>query len=311
MHSSTTGRILVVLAGLMLVACGKSKVESSKTKKTELVSQPSRKAPSVVQTSAASPASNKPAEPAPAPELVAPKELRILVSASANGAVQPTVTAGWPVVVEVQLMLKPDGGASLTLANPKGPWSDAVTLECIGSDGNNHASLFASAYASEKSIELTPTRSGLLVWVLDSVDLKTLPEGTYQIRAKVDERKLGGSIAAGLVSRPIVVTVGSGTATVSAGMAQRKCLAMMKAAAWKHDLPKSLAIASAYLGDHPKDVPVLFVQGKILRAAGKKPEALASFAAALKAAGENKNPMAENFALERALVDLEKEMAAK
>jgi hypothetical protein len=150
-----------------------------------------------------------------------------------------------------------------------------------------------------------------MVWILDSVDPGSLPEGSYQIRAVLDEKKLGGALPAGLASSPIVVVVAPSPATPSPGAAQRKCLAIMSASAWKSDAAKALATAAAYLAEHPKDVAVLFLQGKIQRSQGRKLEALASFEAALMAAEENKEAMAENFAIQRVIGDLQRELAAK
>jgi hypothetical protein len=247
--------------------------------------------------------------PQPVPAPPAQRKSPIVVSASANSSVQAVVAAGWPVVVEVMLLLKPDAGASLTLANSAGPWSDALKLECTGPDGADRSALFSPAYASERSIELTHERSGLMVWILDAVDPGSMPEGTYQIRAVVDEKKIGGTLPPGLVSSRVVVTVAPSPATPSPGAAQRKCLAMMNASAWKRGTAQALATAASYLTEHPKDVAVLFLQGKIQRAEGRKVEALASFEAALMAAEEHKEPMGENFAILEVVEDLQRELA--
>ena len=61
--------------------------------------------------------------------------------------------------------------------------------------------------------------------------------------------------------------------------------------------------------EHPQDVAVLFLQGKIQRAGGRKVEALASFEAALMAAEEHKEPMGENFAIMEVVEDLRRELA--
>jgi hypothetical protein len=288
---------LIALVGLVLVGCGKTDGSKAKEQKP-LTSQPAQVSAPALSTAAAQ-------------EIKTPRESPILVMASANGSVRPTVTAGWPVVIEVRLLLKPDAGASLNLSHSAGAWSDALTLECIGPDGTNRAALFSPAYKSGKSIELTRARSGMMVWVLDAVVPGSLPEGPHQIRVILDEKKLGADLPAGLASRPIVVIVAPDSATPLPGADQRKCVAMMTASTWKNDPAKALATANTYLANHPKDVAVLLMQGKVQRSQGKKVEALASFQAAFTAAEENKEPMGENFAIQRVIGDLQRELASK
>jgi hypothetical protein len=228
----------------------------------------------------------------------------ILLMASANDSVRPTVSAGWPIVVEVRVLLKPESVNSLTLANAAGPWSDALRLECTDANNADRSSLFLPAYASEMNIELTRERSGLMVWILDAVDLRTLPLGPCRIRAVLDEKKVGGVVPAGLSSIPIAVTVASESANSSSGAAQKKCLAIMNAARWKQDTAQAYAAAEAHLATHPQDVAVLFLRGQIQRAHGQKAEA------PLSAANEN-NPRAENFAIETVIRQLHRELSAR
>ena len=54
----------------------------------------------------------------------------------------------------------------------------------------------------------------------------SFPEGTYEIRASLDGKKLGGAVPSRLTSNPVAVVVAPSAATASRGAAQRKCLAI-------------------------------------------------------------------------------------
>lgn len=230
-----------------------------------------------------------------------------MVTASANSRAREEVHPGWPVVVEAVIQLRPDASGPVTLTGSSGPWSDAFRLECQGQGGADRASLFVPAFASEKSIELTRERSGVVVWILDAVDLESLPEGKYEIRAAVDEKKLAGAVPAGLRSNRVELIVTAKAPAASPGGAQRKCRALMSAAIWKDDFAGALAIADAHLASNPKDVAVLLLKGEVLRSQGKNVEALASFEAALAAADKE----GESFAIEEAIAELRREPRAK
>jgi hypothetical protein len=245
------------------------------------------------------------APPAPAPALPpAHGESPLDILASANGSVEPRVTTDFPIVVEVDIFLKRSAGASLTLSNPSGPWSDAIKLECKGPDDADWASLFSPVFVTTPKIELTPERPGKLVWILDGAGASALPEGTWTIRAVVDESRTGGALPAGLASSPVTVIVTPAPTGLTPGAAQRKCLAVMNAATWKKDAERALEAANAHLAKSPEDVAVLFQKGQVLRAQGKRDEALAAFEASLQSARKSKDPMAENFAIERAIREL-------
>ena len=85
----------------------------------------------------------------------------------------------------------------------------------------------------------------------------------------------------------------------------------MTACTWRADTARALAVAGAHLADNPKDIPVLFMKGQVQRSQGKKVEALASFEDALRAAEESKEELGENFAIQEAIGDLERELARK
>ncbi|HZE99279.1 MAG TPA: hypothetical protein VE981_19905 [Planctomycetota bacterium] len=287
--SIPAGVLRTLLAGLLLSGCGKS-------------GDSAEKSPAPVSSAAPTTLPALPAPPAPSP---------VLLSISANQSIETTVSAGWPVVIDAKLMLKPRAGASLTLSNASGPWSDALSIECSGPGGALRSPPFKPAYASEKGIELTAARSGLMVWVLDSVEPSTLPEGSYRIRVVVDEKKLGGSLPGGVASNTVSLVVAPAPANPSRGAAQRKCLARMSASAWANDPAKALATAGAYLAEHPKDVAVLLQQGNLQRSQGMKAEALSSYEAALKVAEEHREPMGENFGILELIADLRNELKPK
>ncbi|MEK7469099.1 MAG: hypothetical protein AAB074_17130 [Planctomycetota bacterium] len=243
------------------------------------------------------------------PKVPAASPLDIL--ASANGSVECTAPADGPVVVQVDIFLKRSAGDSLTLTNPSGPWSEAFTLECRGPGDADKASLFSAASTTKGSIELTRARSGTLAWILDGAGASVLPAGTWTLRVVVDAKKLGNAVPDGLASSPVTLTVVAPAAASTPVAAQRRCLAVMNAAGWKKDTARALAAADAYLAKEPEDVAVLFLKGQVLRSTGKKVEALAAFEAALGAANRNKNPLAENFAIERAVADLRREVDGK
>ena len=139
------------------------------------------------------------------------------------------VSTDWPVVVELQVFLKPGAGDALTLAGRGGPWSDAVRLECTGRGAADRSALFLPAFTSNRTIELTRQRSGLKVWVAGGPDRTTLPEGTWQIRAVLDGPKLGDPAAGEVASNTVEVSVKPAGSLISRGDARRKCLATMKA----------------------------------------------------------------------------------
>ena len=232
-----------------------------------------------------------------------PPESPVVCLATANGAVRTEVFADWPVVVEVHVLLKP-GSSAITLASPSGPWTDALTLECRDADGVDKSSLFARAFPANTSIDLTHERSGVMVWILAGAAPSALREGVWQIRAVLDEKKLGGVLPPGITSSRVEVVVAPAARALTPRAAQRKCLAVMTAAAWENNLEKALAAADVHLASNAEDVAVLFMKGQILNAQGKKELALASFEASRRAANVNPEKMAENFAIDEAILEL-------
>jgi len=275
---------LLVAAAALLVGCGSG--DDSTAKKPE---------PAPPATTATA------SRPAKAP----PVELYI----SANHSVRPVVSPGWPIVVQVRVVLAPGAGDALALSNPAGTWADALKLECVGPGNVDRSALFSPVVKANKAIALTRERSGLMVWVLDGAAPQSLPEGTWQMRAVLDEKKLGNAVGGGVRSNAISVVVVASPAVLTPRAAQRKCLATMTALAWKGDAAQALAAATAHLTNNPEDVAVLFMKGQVLRSQGKKAEAMASFEAALAAAIKDAEKMSENFAIEEAIGGLQREMA--
>lgn len=229
----------------------------------------------------------------------------VAIGASANSRCEAEVTAGWPVVVEAVIQRNPEAAGALRLTGATGAWSDAFRLECRGPGGIDRSSLFVSAFASESSIELTSDRSGVVVWILDSVDLDSLPKGEYRIQVTVVPGKLVDDSFAGLRSNAVELTVSADSSGVGAGVSQRRCLARMSAAIWKDDFVRAVATADAHLATNPKDVAVLFRKGEALRLLGKKAAALVSFERALAAAD---HAAGENHAIELAVSELRREL---
>lgn len=230
----------------------------------------------------------KPAVVAPAGVPPPPQEKPILLLASANDSVRPTLPAGCPIVFQVRVFLKP-GAAPLTLSTPGGRWADALKAECRGPGGIDRSSDLVPCFASNAAIELTGERAGMMVWVLKGAPLA---EGAWKLRAALD----------GISSPVVEVAVRPATPAD----AQQTCLAVLNAAAWENDLPKGLAAAAAHLAARPNDVPVLFMKGRLLQSQGKKSDALAAFRTSLKAAGKG-----ETAEIEQAIAELQEDASQK
>ena len=229
----------------------------------------------------------------------------VALGASANSRREAEVAADWPVVVEAVIQRTPEASGAVRLTGVTDSWSDAFRLECRGPGGIDRSSLFGAALASEKSIDLTSERSGVVVWILDSVDLETLPKGEYRIQVSLVPGKLIDAALAGLRSNAVELTVSADASSVGAGVSQRRCLARMSAAIWKDDFVRAVATADAHLATNPKDVAVWFRRGEVLRRLGKKADALASFERALAAAA---HAVGENHAIELAVIELRREL---
>jgi hypothetical protein len=224
---------------------------------------------------------------------------------------QSAVAEGWAVVIEAEIFLKPEAGTALTLANPAGAWSEALKLACLGGDGTDHSALFVPAYLSKSSIELTSERSAKAVWIIETVDPKTLPEGRYEIQVTLDASKLGTTTLVNLRSPAVELVVGPGAAIPSTGAVQQKCLAAMSAALWKNNPATALELAASHLEKYPEDVAVRFKKGRTQRSQGQYSEALTSFGIALKAAQGRPELAADAFVVRQAIEDLQQHMAKK
>jgi hypothetical protein len=276
----------VLLGAVLLGGCGKGEQPAGEKPTTKV--RPGAPLPGVAETMT-------PAKPSP---------LMLVISVNDRNAA--VVAKDWPVVVQVEVFLKEEAGAKWVLGNGAAAWADAVRLEVVGPGGADGAPLFAAASASKKTIELTRELSGLKVWTCAA---GTLAEGKWRVRAVVDERKLGGTLPAGMRSTEAVLTVVAVPAALTPRGAQQKCLAQMQALVWKDEAKKALEVGAGHLAMFPEDVPVLFLKGQLLRGQGKKADALAAFRAALKAANRKAGKMGENFALDQAIEELKKEIA--
>jgi hypothetical protein len=234
----------------------------------------------------------------------AKSESPVLLLISANRRMQSVVAEGWAVVVEAEIFLKPEAGTSLTITNPAGAWSDALKLTCSGQDGADHSVLFVPAYVSKSSIELTSERSAKAVWIIEAVDRRKLPEGTYEIRAALDSSKLGTSTLVDLRSPAVELVVAPEAAIQSPGAGQQKCLVAVSAALWKNNPTKALELAASHLAMYPGDVAVRFKEGRIQRSQGHYSEALTTLDIALKAAQGRPELAAEAFIIRQAIEDL-------
>ena len=224
---------------------------------------------------------------------------------SANDGTERTVYRGLPVVVEAHVFLSPDAKSPLTLSGTTGKWADALRLECTGPDGRDRAAIFTPAFPSNPSIELIRERSGTMVWILDGAADGYPAEGAWRIRVILDEKKLAGPMPVGLRSNAVFLTVAKAPVNPTPGDQRQKCLATMTAAMWKDDSAKALDAAAGHLAANPEDIAVLFMKGQVLHSLGKDADALVAFKAALAAANLHA-PQSENFALERAVAEIQR-----
>lgn len=106
-----------------------------------------------------------------------------------NDTVQDGVFRGWPVLVRLEVWhprVASRKAAPMVLGSKEGPWSGAVTLVVTNEQRQAQQWALHLASAVEKTLTLTATTGGELVWWLSPDETAQLPEGKYRLLATLD-----------------------------------------------------------------------------------------------------------------------------
>lgn len=208
--------------------------------------------------------------------------LRLVLSLSANGAMECQAYAGWPITL-LAIVSHPNrfGGEApaIKLGATDRPWSGGLRLEV--KDAGGKAIQFPSKLTRVEpagGLQLSGESTGRAMWQIAADDSARIAPGVYAVRAVLES-----DAAPRLESRPVMVRIAAEPAQLSADEKARKQRLFAVDALWRKDFAAAEKRVDELLGERPDDIAGWEIKGDLLRAQNKPQAAVAAYDSALAA----------------------------
>ena len=213
---------------------------------------------------------------APAPEL----------TLSANNLFAPTVSQGWPIVLELQVnhpdQFLPNANVDpVMLSTSTASWTDAVQITVQDASGTAHSWPFVLVplpAGTQSSATLSSGVVARLFWTLSPSNSQSLPPGIYQVAATLDTTTtaLAGSFN-GRVQTSASVTIAPEPSPLPAAVEEDKFTILAAYDLLRGNDSQALADANTLLTNQPNNSDAMLLQGDLLMAQGQVQPAIAAY----------------------------------
>jgi hypothetical protein len=211
-----------------------------------------------------------PAPPAPpaAPRVPPPPPpIEPVMGLSANGSDAMQIPRGWPLVV--RLRLHPPSDGALKLPEKEGSWTGLVKIEST-------IPLTPCARPSG-ALTLDATGSGEMAWTATAEDLDSLPRGPLKIVATLEAGDAAPGFWKGSARATALVTLLDAPKRPTPAAELDRIFVEADALQARGDLAAAIACVDAGLLKQATEVSLVSLRGRLLAAAGRAEEALASY----------------------------------
>jgi len=213
---------------------------------------------------------------APAPEL----------TLSANNLFAPTVSQGWPIVLELQVnhpdQFLPNANVDpVMLSTSTASWTDAVQITVQDASGTAHSWPFVLVplpAGTQSSATLSSGVVARLFWTLSPSNSQSLPPGIYQVVATLDTTTtaLAGSFN-GRVQTSASVTIAPEPSPLPAAVEEDKFTILAAYDLLQGNDSLALGDANTLLTNQPNNSDAMLLQGDLLMAQGQVQPAIAAY----------------------------------
>jgi hypothetical protein len=213
---------------------------------------------------------------APAPEL----------TLSANNLFAPTVSQGWPIVLELQVnhpdQFLPNANVDpVMLSTSTASWTDAVQITVQDASGTAHSWPFVLVplpAGTQSSATLSSGVVARLFWTLSPSNSQSLTPGIYQVAATLDTTTtaLAGSFN-GRVQTSASVTIAPEPSPLPAAVEEDKFTILAAYDLLQGNDSLALGDANTLLTNQPNNSDAMLLQGDLLMAQGQVQPAIAAY----------------------------------
>ena len=213
---------------------------------------------------------------APAPEL----------TLSTNNAFAPTVSQGWPIVLELHVnhpdQFLPNANVDpVVLSTSKASWTDAVQITVQDASGTAHSWPFVLVPLPTGTPPSATLGSGVvarLFWTLSPSNSQSLPPGVYQVVATLDTTTTAaaGSFS-GTVQTSASITIAPEPSPLPAAQEEDKFTILAAYDLLQGNDSQALADAHTLLTNQPNNSDAMLLQGDVLMAQGQLQLAIAAY----------------------------------
>ena len=243
-------RTMLLIAGLLVFAAGRSAAQAPAGQPTEAPTQTPAKAPP------------------------------LMISPGAYGGAQ--LYQSWPLVLDVTLWTEPpDEGAPapppLTLTAKQGAWCEALVVTIKDATGVEAKWPLHLVKSDEAQLALDPIGGATVEWWLAPEETQTLAEGDYTITVAFDPQKVDGlPTEAGAVQvDSFTLQVAKEPVPLSPEFQQDKLYETARLSLMRGDLAAAADLGGKLLALDPESIPGLRIQAAVLARQGKPRDALA------------------------------------